>query len=685
MSITLNVSEVRQALQRAAGVTADGTGPPGSALTGTIFHRVIGELLREDSENRLELILGQLDPDLQAWKQTLAEQAYDQLLGPLLSRHTAALRDRGEQVLDLWAAVQAATAWLAELWWEITGHGTADVRQQDWFQSESQVVLDLQQSDWKESVAIVGQTDALLRHPGSGAWCVLEWKTGQTAPAIDLAQACLYHLMINGRDPVNPSALAVVSFLPHPRETLFSGEQLSSAQARLLDFIGALAGVNARGSLSEIANASAASSVPAAAGAPPSTPAVPVVHESRAPRNSPVATTDFGDSSKPQSSIGSPAAAEKNAANSLPARASGVTDVWLSEVRDGILRVLRKFGAPCREAKPPIVGLAFVRFFVFPDHGIRQKMILDKAPELQLHLKLETEPVLTVIDGAIAVDLPNPVREFVSFADLQPLLPSVDALYGNTRIPVGVDLTRCLVWCDLGASESPHMLVVGTSGSGKSQWLRAVTAALIATNTPETLQLLLIDPKRNAFTFLEGTDYLLRPVVIPDGDTDISEVLEDLSVLMDQRYEEFAARQSQSLTDFIRAGGKPVPRIICICDEYADLMESSAKAARQAIERQLKRISTKGRAAGIHLILATQQPRATVITPAIRSVLPAKIVFRVTDARESRVALDEHGAERLLGNGDLLFKCIGTQRLQGAWLPEEQTCLLQKARIPSDH
>ena len=120
MSITLNVSEVRQALQRASGSTVDGTGSPGSALTGTIFHRVIGELLREDSESRLEQILCELDPDLQAWKQTLAEQAYDRLLGPLLTRHASALRDRGDQVLDLWAAVQSETAWLAELWCQIS-------------------------------------------------------------------------------------------------------------------------------------------------------------------------------------------------------------------------------------------------------------------------------------------------------------------------------------------------------------------------------------------------------------------------------------------------------------------------------------------------------------------------------------------------------------------------------------
>lgn len=666
MSITLNVSEVRQALQRASGSTVDGTGSPGSALTGTIFHRVIGELLREDSESRLEQILCELDPDLQAWKQTLAEQAYDRLLGPLLTRHATALRDRGDQVLDLWAAMQSATAWLAELWWQITAHGTANVRQQDWFQSESQVVLDLQQPDWNESVAIVGQTDALLRHPGNGAWCVLEWKTGQTAPAIDLAQACLYHLMINGRDPAIPTALAVVSFLPSPRETLFSGEQLAAAQARLLDFIGVLAGVkfgaggNAGSVHPDVSHVPPASSLTAADG------------------TKQTAAMVTGSSRTPQNSGNTAVHSENSRATPLPAQGPCVTAAWMSEVRDGILRVLRKFGAPCREAKVPVVGPAFVRFFVFPESGIRQKAVLNKAPELQLHLKLETEPILTVIDGAIAVDLPNPVRQFISFADLQPLLPQRDPLYGNSRIPVGVDLARCLVWCDLAASESPHILAVGTSGSGKSQWLRAVAATLIATNTAETLQLLLIDPKRNAFTFLEGSEYLQRPIVIPDGDTDISEILERLAVVMDQRYDEFASRQCQSLTDFVRAVGKPLPRIVCICDEYADLLESSSKAERQAIERQLKRISAKGRAAGIHLILATQQPRATVITSAIRSVLPAKIVFRVTDARESRVALEDAGAERLLGHGDLLFKCIGTQRLQGAWLPDEQTVLVHQ-------
>ncbi|MFO1003608.1 MAG: FtsK/SpoIIIE domain-containing protein [Planctomycetaceae bacterium] len=106
-----------------------------------------------------------------------------------------------------------------------------------------------------------------------------------------------------------------------------------------------------------------------------------------------------------------------------------------------------------------------------------------------------------------------------------------------------------------------------------------------------------------------------------------------------------------------------MPRIVCICDEYADLLESSDRTERQAIEKQLRRISARGRAAGIHLILATQQPRATVITPAIRAMLPTGGLAS-PDARRSRIAIDDPGAERLLGNGDLLFRSIGTQRLQ---------------------
>ncbi len=639
MTITLTVSEVRQALQQAAGRAPSGDGSPSTALLGTMFHRVIGELLRDDSTCNLESVVRDLEPELAEWKRVLVEHTYDQLLGPLLTNQSASLREHGDQVMDLWTAVQDAVQWLAELWWQITENGTTAASQSDSFWVERQVVLDLQQPNWSEPVALLGQTDAVLRHPTTNAWCVLEWKIGQTSPVIDLAQVCLYHLMLNGMNPAKTSsAIAVVSFLPGRHETLFHSTQIADAQLKLLDLIGRTAGVIGEPS-----------------------------RKKRVATTAPTAT--FGQTSLEQQKKTPEPEPLK------PEQRSGPSPEWLTDTRDRILRVLKKFGVPCRETKPPVVGPSFIRFSLFPEGGIKQKKILSGAPELHLHLGLPAEPVMSIVDGTIAIDLPNPNPESVPFSLIVPMLPEIDELLGCSRVPVGLDITRKLVWCDLAGSESPHMLVVGTSGSGKTQWLRTAIASLMKTNTRETLQVLLIDPKQNAFTFAADSPFLRQPIVVPGGDGDVSEILEGLVDLMESRYSLFAQAQSQSLLDYVRKTGTPVPRIFCICDEYADLLEGSAKAERQAIEKQLRRISAKGRAAGIHLILATQQPRANIVTPAIRAMLPAKVALRVSDARESRIALEDSGAERLLGNGDLLFKSIGTMRLQGSWLPlDEESC-----------
>jgi len=663
MTITLTVSEVRKALHQAAGRTPSGDGSPSTALLGTIFHRVVGELLRDDSSSNLESLVRNLEPELSDWQKAVVEHTYDQLLGPMLTSHSASLRENGEQVLDLWTAIQDVVQWLAELWWQITEKGTKTVSQSDWFWVERQVVLDLQQPNWSEPVALLGQTDAVLRMPHSDAWCVLEWKLGQTSPVIDLAQACLYHLMINGTNPArSSSALAVVSFLPSRQESLFQSHQIVNAQAKLMDLIGRTAGV-----IGESATRSASTSAESN-----SKSTVAVSSEQRADRSIPATPVNIPSvtttSAKPAISV-----------NPTKNSSSGPSSEWLTETCDKMLRALRRFGAPCREIKQPAIGPTFVRFFLFPESGIRQGKVLTAAAELQLHMGLAAEPILSTIEGAIAVDLANPNRRAIPFSELLPQLPAVDGLLGCPKVPVGVDLNGNLIWCDL-AVVSPHLLVVGTPGSGKSQWLRAAVASLMKTNTPETLQLLLIDPKQNAFPFTADSPFLRQPVVVPGNEQDVSEVLAELVEIMVERNAMLAESRSASLADHVRKTGVPLPRIICICDEYADLIAGN-KSEKQAIEHQFQRIAQVGRAAGIHLILATQQPRTQILSPSIRSLIDCRVVLRVSTALESRVALESSGAERLLGRGDLLFKSIGTERLQGAWLPEEEESFALEAAL----
>jgi DNA segregation ATPase FtsK/SpoIIIE-like protein len=235
---------------------------------------------------------------------------------------------------------------------------------------------------------------------------------------------------------------------------------------------------------------------------------------------------------------------------------------------------------------------------------------------------------------------------------------------------VGVDLEGNLRMADLADSADCHLLVAGATGSGKSEWLRAMIAGLLLTNTPETLQFLLVDPKRNAFNELAGSPYLWgeRRIVYPD-EVDPIEVFDRLVEEMENRYRTFQSAGVDHLAELQQSGGR-LPRIVCVCEEYADLLFR----CRKEIEERIRRLGQKARAAGIHLVLAVQQPSREIVKGALQANIPARVGLRMTSRYESNMLLDRGGAENLLGNGDLLFKDIGEPvRLQGLYLtPEER-------------
>jgi DNA segregation ATPase FtsK/SpoIIIE-like protein len=209
------------------------------------------------------------------------------------------------------------------------------------------------------------------------------------------------------------------------------------------------------------------------------------------------------------------------------------------------------------------------------------------------------------------------------------------------------------------------MLVVGTAGSGKSIWMRAAIASLVETNTPQTLQLVLIDPKRTAFTAWQGSPFLREPIIFPDEVSPVG-VLAELIDEMESRYARMAELHVDDLAGLARKENRSYPRIVCACDEYADLVVTSDE--RREIEERIARLGAKARAAGIHLILATQTPRREIIGGAIKANLPTCVSLRVSSGSEARV-IEMPGAELLLGAGDLLLRSIGEpRRLQAALL-----------------
>ncbi len=645
MAATLTVSQIRNELFLKQPGGASGPGRSSTAALGTLFHQVLAGVLTDQAPCSLQVVLRDLEPDKDEWKCVLKTNVYDQLVGPLLTQQYAAMDGQGRQVLDLWVAVQEACDYLVELWWTITGAGQKSEEQGQWFDPERQISREFHRPGWSSPVAVVGQLDAVLRIPDSAHSCLLEWKLGQTSPELDLAQACLYQMLLEGElGPQHQLALAVIGFHPERHDRMFHGPQLETARDKLLNLIGDLAGVTGK----------------AAPKAPPEREKQPSL---------PKAENGVQPGTVPPKPVPTP--------NSILAE-------WTAQTAEKLIKALRINSAPCRMTRDPVVGPAFARFFVFPERGITSRKVEVQADNLQLHLGLASPPGIQVHDGTIAIDLPRPDRVSVPFSQVIPQLPQRDPLLGNFQIPIGVDLTGQWQWCDLVDPSSAHLLVVGTPGSGKSQWLRAALASLLMMNTPETLELVLIDPKQNAFTFAKDFPHLSMPIVVPGYEgIEVAEILSKLVDRMNERNRKMAETNSQTLHDYALAENTPQRRVVIICDEYADLLSGcSTTAEKKELERQIRRLAQIGRAPGFHLILATQQARADILNTSIRCLIAAKVALRVTSAPESRIALEESGAECLLGQGDLYYKSIGAkQRFQGPWLPTEEEELVRLEEV----
>jgi S-DNA-T family DNA segregation ATPase FtsK/SpoIIIE len=223
----------------------------------------------------------------------------------------------------------------------------------------------------------------------------------------------------------------------------------------------------------------------------------------------------------------------------------------------------------------------------------------------------------------------------------------------------------------------PHLLIAGTTGSGKSGCINALLTSILLRATPDECRMILIDPKRIELNHYESIPHLLTPVV--SSPKEASAVLANCVAEMERRYERLASVRARNLNEanrsFRQRGEATIPYLLVVIDELADLM----MIAPQAVEDAVIRLAQKSRAVGIHLVLATQRPSVDVITGMIKANVPSRIAFAVSSQTDSRVILDQGGAESLLGQGDMLFKPLGTsrlQRVQGAYVSEEEIALV---------
>ncbi len=328
-------------------------------------------------------------------------------------------------------------------------------------------------------------------------------------------------------------------------------------------------------------------------------------------------------------------------------------------------------------------GPSVTRFELAPAPGVKVSKIQNLSDDLALKLavpSIRIEPIPG--KAAIGLEVPSLSSESVGFRAIIDCL-AVKKATGKLCVGLGKDISGNVIIADLG--KMPHLLVAGSTGSGKSVFINTIIASLLYKATPDEVKLILVDPKVVELTNYNGIPHLLTPVVT--NAKQAASALHWAVVEMEKRYILFAKAQVREINKYNETMEEKLPFIVIIIDELSDLMMVAAVDVEDAILR----LAQKARAAGIHLILATQRPSVDVITGIIKANIPSRIAFAVSSQIDSRTILDMNGAEKLLGKGDMLFYPIGAnkpQRIQGAFISDEELArvvnFIKAQAIPAD-
>ncbi len=317
-----------------------------------------------------------------------------------------------------------------------------------------------------------------------------------------------------------------------------------------------------------------------------------------------------------------------------------------------------------------VAGPHITRYELRLAPGIKVGKVAQLKDDLAYALAAADIRILAPIPGkqAVGIEVPNARRRIVHLGDVYQAPPPD---WSPLTVWLGKDVAGRAIGADL--AKMPHLLVAGTTGAGKSGAVNAMLSSILLRATPHEVRMVLVDPKQVELTHYDSIPHLLTPVITSPRQA--ATALQNLVREMEQRYSYMALARTRTLVDLnvVRAGRgeAPLPYILCVIDELADLM----MVAPADVEDSIIRIAQKARAVGIHLVLATQSPRVDVITGMIKANVPSRIAFAVSSQTDSRVILDQNGAESLLGMGDMLFSPVGTsrlQRIQGAFIDESQ-------------
>jgi S-DNA-T family DNA segregation ATPase FtsK/SpoIIIE len=372
---------------------------------------------------------------------------------------------------------------------------------------------------------------------------------------------------------------------------------------------------------------------------------------------------------------------------------SDVTEDYLENLSINLVSKLQEFGIEGK-VEGSIPGPIITRFEITLAPGTKASQVTNISNDLARSLAVKSVRVVEVIEGksSIGIEIPNPKRKTVT------LFSSINEHKGGALNPlefcIGKDIEGKSASIDL--RELPHMLIAGTTGSGKSVGVNTILLNLLRNNSPAQLQLLLIDPKMLELSIYDDIPHLITPVI-----TDMQKAANGLNWCvkeMDRRYKLMSIIGVRSLENYNKAISKPstieqekkellleetggelsvIPFTVVVIDELSDLMMQTGKK----VEQLIARLAQKARACGIHLVIATQRPSVDVITGLIKANIPARMSFLVSSKVDSRTILDQGGAEQLLGKGDMLFIAPGTsipKRIHGAFIKDEEVQKITK-------
>lgn len=352
-----------------------------------------------------------------------------------------------------------------------------------------------------------------------------------------------------------------------------------------------------------------------------------------------------------------------------------------------IEEVLKRYGVTAT-FKDYHIGSSVTTYEIRVPMGTKVASLLRSRDDIARDLGAPSLRITQMISNSstIGFEIENTERYSVHYKDLFKGIPD------DLKIPVILGEDTFGEKCYVDLTTMPHLLVAGRTGSGKSVFLNTLITTLICKFTPEQLRLIMVDPKQIEFAAYEELPHLFdvdgEPLAIASDAEEAREILEKAVAEMERRFELMKIYKVKKLEDYNAVAKETLPYIVFIIDEFADLMLMGSAADRKEVENNIVRIAQKARAVGIHMILSTQKPLAQIMTTLIKANMPARISFSVSSQGDSRVILDENGAEALTGGGDMLYRdplarseYTRIKRIQAPWISDKDIEMLIKQGV----